>query len=552
MLLAKLSQALELRQLQLRVKEISKNVQHLQRGKYLESVSRDIQYDAEGAKSYLIEAQKRDADGRVIDPTVQPRIIEESKYVEACDGILTENPDGTIQFKACFAMGTLVHTKKGLIPIEHIQVGDLVLSQPELEGELAYRRIIDTMHHTEKEIYLVQCETPASQISTSLLATDNHPFWVQGQGWTAVESLRVGQKLQLADGSEATLTNANKVYRTQYPHIHLAQSPDGTAVKAFEWKEGIIAASEPTTMDALVIGEALLMDVYNFEVEGFHTYYVGEVGVWVHNMGCEKIEPGAAGQAKAIENAVDNAINKKTIDTAIAEATARETGQCFDGETRVHTYKDGPLQINSVEVGDLVLSRCEKTGERAYRKVLQVFKHDYDYDDPHAVEIPQYRLTYMLPDGDIAGVSTTREHPFWVKDQGWIEAAQLQSGQELEICDLEGLGEDCDHWRKLGPYREVILKENGWTAKVVNVELTPNTTFAVYNLEVEEFHTYFVDHVGVWVHNKNLNKPIDAVLERSTPDAKPIGGKDTDIRSGDNARSDIAENAAAHFMAQHV
>jgi hypothetical protein len=23
--------------------------------------------------------------------------------------------------------------------------------------------------------------------------------------------------------------------------------------------------------------------VYNFEVEGFHTYFVGEVGVWVHN-----------------------------------------------------------------------------------------------------------------------------------------------------------------------------------------------------------------------------------------------------------------------------
>ncbi|PJZ81227.1 hypothetical protein CH359_09110 [Leptospira meyeri] len=23
--------------------------------------------------------------------------------------------------------------------------------------------------------------------------------------------------------------------------------------------------------------------VYNFEVEGYHTYFVGEVGVWVHN-----------------------------------------------------------------------------------------------------------------------------------------------------------------------------------------------------------------------------------------------------------------------------
>ena len=26
--------------------------------------------------------------------------------------------------------------------------------------------------------------------------------------------------------------------------------------------------------------------VYNFEVEGFHTYHVGELGVWVHNANC--------------------------------------------------------------------------------------------------------------------------------------------------------------------------------------------------------------------------------------------------------------------------
>lgn len=152
-------------------------------------------------------------------------------------------------------------------------------------------------------------------------------------------------------------------------------------------------------------------------------------------------------------------------------------------------------------VGDLVLSRCEKTSERAYRKVLQVFKHEYDYDDPHAVEMPQYNVTYILPNGLFGAVSTTREHPFWVKGQGWIEAAQLQLGQELEICDLEGLGEDYDHWRKLGPYYEVILRDNGWTAKVVSVELTPTTRLPVYNLEVEEFHTYFVCDFGVWVRD---------------------------------------------------
>lgn len=34
----------------------------------------------------------------------------------------------------CFIAGTPVHTDKGLVPIEQIKVGDLVLSQPEQGG----------------------------------------------------------------------------------------------------------------------------------------------------------------------------------------------------------------------------------------------------------------------------------------------------------------------------------------------------------------------------------------------------------------------------------
>lgn len=30
----------------------------------------------------------------------------------------------------------------------------------------------------------------------------------------------------------------------------------------------------------------LKLPVYNLEVEDFHTYYVGEHGVWVHNENC--------------------------------------------------------------------------------------------------------------------------------------------------------------------------------------------------------------------------------------------------------------------------
>lgn len=33
-----------------------------------------------------------------------------------------------------FVAGTLVHTKSGLVPIEQLKVGDLVLSQPDEGG----------------------------------------------------------------------------------------------------------------------------------------------------------------------------------------------------------------------------------------------------------------------------------------------------------------------------------------------------------------------------------------------------------------------------------
>lgn len=32
-----------------------------------------------------------------------------------------------------------------------------------------------------------------------------------------------------------------------------------------------------------------LETVYNIEVEGFHTYHVGELGIWVHNANCCEI-----------------------------------------------------------------------------------------------------------------------------------------------------------------------------------------------------------------------------------------------------------------------
>ena len=74
-------------------------------------------------------------------------------------------------------------------------------------------------------------------------------------------------------------------------------------------------------------------------------------------------------------------------------------------------------------------------------------------------------------------IVTTVDHPFYVKNQGFIKAGELIVGDEL--LDVNG---------------NVLLVEN------FDVELTEEPV-KVYNFQVEDFHTYHVSGFGVLVHN---------------------------------------------------
>ena len=104
---------------------------------------------------------------------------------------------------ACFAAGTLVHTKEGLKPIEQIKVGAWVLSRPEnpeLGTQTDYKRVVRTMvHHDKPVIYGSFSPVPrripgnayhTDRPSIDLIMTPDHPFWLQGVGWTAAALLR--------------------------------------------------------------------------------------------------------------------------------------------------------------------------------------------------------------------------------------------------------------------------------------------------------------------------------------------------------------------------
>ena len=195
----------------------------------------------------------------------------------------------------CFVAGTLVHTREGLVPIEKIQVGDWVLSQPEERGERACKRVTKTFSFDDKKVYSVDFATK-DHIGT-LVATGNHPFFVKGEGWVAAESLYVGCVLELPEGWFCDVFNVSLIYHTEMPGVGWIEGGFGLSDadgigRIIDMRNGKVAIDydhqNSVRNDAVVPSEgtAFSTRVYNLEVEDFHTYYVGDLGVWVHNTNC--------------------------------------------------------------------------------------------------------------------------------------------------------------------------------------------------------------------------------------------------------------------------
>lgn len=139
----------------------------------------------------------------------------------------------------CFRKGTLVATVDGLKPIEDIEVGDEVLAYDPETGEQAYKPVVRLFRNETDKWYHVHVN------EQDITCTAEHPFYVADIGeFVPAKDLKAGQLVLLADGSCAVI--------------------DGIQVEE-------LSASETT---------------YNFEVEDYHTYYVSEDRVLVHNM-CE-------------------------------------------------------------------------------------------------------------------------------------------------------------------------------------------------------------------------------------------------------------------------
>lgn len=189
-----------------------------------------------------------------------------------------------------FVAGTLIHTKNGLVPIEEIKVGDWVLSQPEQKGELAYKRVVKTFTFEDRGVYLVRYQSAATRVVDQVAVTGEHPFCVVGRGWLPVKQFGPDDVIQLHDGTEATVFCRAPIRRTNNPRQGWVETAlgidndDGSGyvvnfndrsitveeTPSFNWE--IFDNDDDSTWD-------LRARVFNLEVEDFHTYCVGELGV---------------------------------------------------------------------------------------------------------------------------------------------------------------------------------------------------------------------------------------------------------------------------------
>ncbi len=307
-----------------------------------------------------------------------------------------------------------------------------------------------------KSVYAVQYVYGQQHILDYLVSTHDHPYWIEEQGWTAAESLRAGQSFQLADGNAAKVIGAAQIFTTQIPNVGVARDIDNAWEVALDLSQDEITLIDRNDFDlpTLESQQEFASPVFNFEVDDLHTYYVGEVGVWVHNSNCQ-------------EESVGGAITKEIAKENLSEA-------CFVAGTLVHT-RDGLKPIEEIKVGDWVMTNAEDAirvsnqndvGDAIYRQVLETFVTE---------DMPIVEIRYVQPNGEYGYLRVTPNHPIMIKGKGWTPAGELKYGYPL----------------MLGYFGTVLVGKNKPLAE----------TARVYNIKVGEFHTYFVGKYGVWVHN---------------------------------------------------
>ena len=131
-------------------------------------------------------------------------------------------------YTQCFVAGTMIETVDGQTPIEVVKIGDIVKTYNTETNKVETSVVTETFVHPDNTNRLI--------INNKINTTPEHPFYIGGE-WVEAGNLKVGDELYHLDGTKHKITS-----------IEI---------------------------------DTINQTVYNFEVEGTHTYFVE--GYLVHN-----------------------------------------------------------------------------------------------------------------------------------------------------------------------------------------------------------------------------------------------------------------------------
>lgn len=206
---------------------------------------------------------------------------------------------------ACFPAGTPVAVKDGYTNIEEIQAGDEVWAWDESSGEVGLKKVTSTL---QRDVHaLVELVIEGETIYT----TPEHPFFVDGQ-WKEAGLLEIQDQVQLFTSRQARVESVQ--YTGAYSEAEVLHVDEAHELLDI----GSIDSAENTT-------------VYNLEVDGLGSYFVGWIKALVHNVRICLLEAAKLGEKWAIDILRGIAFNK-TMNKQMIEL-ANEKGLKYFSET---------------------------------------------------------------------------------------------------------------------------------------------------------------------------------------------------------------------------
>ena len=178
--------------------------------------------------------------------------------------------------RASFVVGTEVQTPEGLVAIETLREGDLVVARNEEDGVSGLFEVSGVMKRQATDVYWLSLKAPDGKVAR-LGVTSEHPLFVVGRGWSEVREI----------------------------------APDDLIRDAALQELAVLAVELDTTPQI----------VHNLEIAGAHTYFAGELGAWGHNTKTNK-----QGRVFASEAACDIAKNARG-NTSLKGGSKKRLGQ---------------------------------------------------------------------------------------------------------------------------------------------------------------------------------------------------------------------------------